>query len=69
VLPQELAQEAIEEIGGDGFLVQGHIKPSYVHAITDELVPALQKRELTRAEYATARSAKPCTPSRRGCRS
>ena len=44
-------QEAMEEIGGDGFLVQGHIKPKYVHSITDELVPALQKRGLTRTEY------------------
>ena len=44
-------QEAMEEIGGDGFLVQGHIKPKYVHSITDELVPALQRRQLTRAEY------------------
>jgi FMN-dependent oxidoreductase (nitrilotriacetate monooxygenase family) len=44
-------QEAMEEIGGDGFLVAGYIKPKYVHAITDELVPALQKRQLTRTEY------------------
>ncbi len=44
-------QEAMEEIGGDGFLVAGHIKPKYVHSITDELVPALQKRQLTRTEY------------------
>ena len=44
-------QEAIEEIGGDGFLVQGHIKPKYVHSITEELVPVLQKRQLTRGEY------------------
>ena len=47
-------QEAMEEIGGDGFLVQGHIKPKYVHSITDELVPALQKRGLTRTEYTTS---------------
>ena len=45
-------QEAMEEIGGDGFLVAGYIKPKYVHSITDELVPALQKRQLTRTEYA-----------------
>ena len=44
-------QEAMEEIGGDGFLVAGHIKPKYVHSITDELVPALQKRQLVRTEY------------------
>ena len=41
----------MEEIGGDGFLVAGHIKPKYVHSITDELVPALQKRRLARREY------------------
>lgn len=44
-------QEVMEEVGGDGFLVYGHIKPKYVHSITDELVPALQKRQLTRTEY------------------
>jgi FMN-dependent oxidoreductase (nitrilotriacetate monooxygenase family) len=45
-------QEVMEEIGGDGFLVQAHLKPKYVHALTDELVPALQRRGLTRTEYA-----------------
>ena len=43
--------EAMQEIGGDGFLVAGMIKPKYVQSITDELVPALQKRQLTRKEY------------------
>jgi long-chain alkane monooxygenase len=43
--------EAIEEIGGDGFLISGHVKPSYVNSIVDELVPVLQKRQLTRGEY------------------
>ncbi len=46
--------EAAEGIGGDGFLVQGHLKPKYVTSIVDELVPALQKRGLMRTEYAGA---------------
>jgi FMN-dependent oxidoreductase (nitrilotriacetate monooxygenase family) len=44
-------QEAMEEVGGDGFLITGHFKPKYVTSITDELVPALQKRKLTRTDY------------------
>lgn len=47
-------QEAMEEIGGDGFLVTGHFKPKYIHSIVDELVPALWKRQLTRREYGHA---------------
>jgi len=43
--------EAMDEIGGDGFLITGHFKPKYVTSIVDELVPALQKRQLTRTEY------------------
>jgi alkanesulfonate monooxygenase SsuD/methylene tetrahydromethanopterin reductase-like flavin-dependent oxidoreductase (luciferase family) len=41
----------MEEIGGDGFLITGHFKPSYVASVVDELVPVLQKRGLTRTEY------------------
>ena len=44
-------QETMEEVGGDGFLITGHFKPKYVTSIVDELVPALQKRQLTRTEY------------------
>ncbi len=44
-------EEAIGEIGGDGFLVVGFVKPGYVASVTDELVPALQKRGLVRSEY------------------
>ena len=44
-------QEAMEEIGGDGFLISGHFKPSHLATITDELVPVLQKRQLVRTEY------------------
>jgi FMN-dependent oxidoreductase (nitrilotriacetate monooxygenase family) len=47
-------QESMEEIGGDGFLIAGHIKPKYVSSITDELVPALWKRQLTRRDYGHA---------------
>ena len=43
--------ECMEEVGGDGFLITGHFKPRYVTSIVDELVPALQKRQLTRTEY------------------
>lgn len=44
-------QEAMQEIGGDGFLITGHLKPRYINSIVDELVPALWKRQLTRREY------------------
>lgn len=44
-------QEAMEEIGGDGFLIASYFKPKYVTSIVDELVPALQRRQLTRTEY------------------
>src|SRR5258707_13242678 len=44
-------QEAMEEIGGDGFLITGHIKPKYGSSIVDELVPGLWKRPLTRPEH------------------
>jgi alkanesulfonate monooxygenase SsuD/methylene tetrahydromethanopterin reductase-like flavin-dependent oxidoreductase (luciferase family) len=44
-------KEAMEEVGGDGFLITGHFKPTYVTSIVDELVPVLQKRGLTRTEY------------------
>ena len=52
--PDDLAaelDEAMQEVGGDGYLITGHLKPSYVSQITDELVPALQKRGATRTEY------------------
>ena len=47
-------QESMDEIGGDGFLITGHLKPKYVNSIVDELVPALWKRQLTRREYGHA---------------
>jgi alkanesulfonate monooxygenase SsuD/methylene tetrahydromethanopterin reductase-like flavin-dependent oxidoreductase (luciferase family) len=44
-------KEAMEEIGGDGFLVVGPLTPRYVTSVVDDLVPVLQKRGLTRTEY------------------
>jgi len=52
--PEDVAAELIEamaEVGGDGYLITGHLKPSYLSQIVDELVPALQKRGATRTEY------------------
>nr|WP_314073178.1 NtaA/DmoA family FMN-dependent monooxygenase [uncultured Roseococcus sp.] len=55
--PDSIAEElrnVIEEVGGDGFLIAGHIKPRYLLSITEGLVPTLQKRGLTRTEYGGA---------------
>jgi len=55
--PEQVAdkmQAAIEEIGGDGFLM--HARPltrRYLAEILDGLVPILQKRGLVRSEYKT----------------
>jgi alkanesulfonate monooxygenase SsuD/methylene tetrahydromethanopterin reductase-like flavin-dependent oxidoreductase (luciferase family) len=46
-----IMQEAMEEIGGDGFLITGPLVPRYVNSVVDELVPVLQKRGLVRTEY------------------
>jgi FMN-dependent oxidoreductase (nitrilotriacetate monooxygenase family) len=43
--------EAMDEVGGDGFLVTGHFKPRFVTSICDELVPELQRRGLSRKGY------------------
>lgn len=46
--------EVMEEIGGDGFLLtcpDGRLNRRYVSEITDGLVPALQRRGLTRTSY------------------
>jgi FMN-dependent oxidoreductase (nitrilotriacetate monooxygenase family) len=56
--PEKIAdqmQAAIEEIGGDGFLM--HARPltrRYLAEILDGLVPLLQRRGLTRREYRTS---------------
>jgi alkanesulfonate monooxygenase SsuD/methylene tetrahydromethanopterin reductase-like flavin-dependent oxidoreductase (luciferase family) len=52
--PDECAsmmREAMDEIGGDGFLITGPLVPRYVNSVVDELVPVLQKRGHTRTEY------------------
>lgn len=47
-----MMDEVMEEVGGDGFLIaHSHFSRRYVAEITDGLVPELQKRGLTRAEY------------------
>ena len=52
-----LMGEAMAAVGGDGFLITTpfhRLSRSYVASITDGLVPALQRRGLTRTEYARA---------------
>jgi alkanesulfonate monooxygenase SsuD/methylene tetrahydromethanopterin reductase-like flavin-dependent oxidoreductase (luciferase family) len=45
--------ELMEEIGGDGFLINSHVvHRRYISEITDGLMPALQRRGLTRKAYA-----------------
>ena len=41
----------MEEIGGDGFLIQDPLTRKAIIEITDGLVPTLQRRGLTRAAY------------------
>jgi alkanesulfonate monooxygenase SsuD/methylene tetrahydromethanopterin reductase-like flavin-dependent oxidoreductase (luciferase family) len=43
--------EVMEEVGGDGFLISGPVSRQYIGEITDGLVPALQRRGLTRTDY------------------
>jgi FMN-dependent oxidoreductase (nitrilotriacetate monooxygenase family) len=46
--------EVMEEVGGDGFLITSpvmRLNRRYVNEITDGLVPALQRRGLTRTTY------------------
>ncbi|SON55669.1 putative monooxygenase MoxC [Hartmannibacter diazotrophicus] len=46
-------EEIIEEVGGDGFLIeQPNVNRRTVASITDGLVPVLQRRGLTRKAYA-----------------
>ncbi len=44
--------EDMAAVGGDGYLITGNIGRRFVSGITDGLVPALQRRGLTRSEYA-----------------
>ncbi|MFI7503165.1 FMNH2-dependent monooxygenase, partial [Streptomyces sp. NPDC049687] len=58
--PQQVAQkmgEAMEEIGGDGFLINKggrDLSRQYITDICDGLVPELQRLGLTRTEYTTS---------------
>ncbi len=46
--------EAMQEANGDGFLIGNAVERRQIAEITDGLVPALQKRGLTRKSYAHA---------------
>jgi alkanesulfonate monooxygenase SsuD/methylene tetrahydromethanopterin reductase-like flavin-dependent oxidoreductase (luciferase family) len=43
--------ETMAEVGGDGYLIAGQMSRRYIGEITEGLVPALQRRGLTRTEY------------------
>ena len=55
--PEQVARkmgEAMEEVGGDGFLIAKpgwDLSRKYIESICDGLVPALQRQGLTRTEY------------------
>jgi alkanesulfonate monooxygenase SsuD/methylene tetrahydromethanopterin reductase-like flavin-dependent oxidoreductase (luciferase family) len=55
--PDQVAEkmgQVAEEVGGDGFLISSPAMRNskrYIHEITDGLVPALQRRGLTRTAY------------------
>lgn len=52
--PEEIAEkmvDAMNEVGGDGFLLEGGDLSGEVGTITDELVPALQRLGAVRSEY------------------
>lgn len=50
----DVMEEAMEQVGGDGFMFNGPLSRRYVADVTDGLVPALQKRGLVRTAYAHA---------------
>jgi FMN-dependent oxidoreductase (nitrilotriacetate monooxygenase family) len=43
--------EIMEEVGGDGFMFENEITRRSIAEVTDGLVPALQRRGLTRTQY------------------
>jgi FMN-dependent oxidoreductase (nitrilotriacetate monooxygenase family) len=43
--------EVMEQVGGDGYLISGETSRRYIGEITEGLVPALQRRGLTRTSY------------------
>ncbi|MEK8170506.1 hypothetical protein NKH77_15540 [Streptomyces sp. M19] len=65
--PDEVADrmgEIMEEVGGDGFMITTpllRLNRRYITEVTEGLVPALQRRGLTRSAYTRAR------PSGRTC--
>jgi FMN-dependent oxidoreductase (nitrilotriacetate monooxygenase family) len=46
-----LMQEAMAEVGGDGYLISGPMNRRYIHEIADGLCPALRRRGLIRDRY------------------
>jgi long-chain alkane monooxygenase len=55
--PEEIAEKmstAMDEVGGDGFLFEGGDLSPHVDILTDQLVPALQRRGVVRTEYSGA---------------
>ena len=53
--PDQVAErmgEIMDFIGGDGFLISGEMSRNYIGQVCDGLVPALQRRGLTRSAYA-----------------
>jgi FMN-dependent oxidoreductase (nitrilotriacetate monooxygenase family) len=44
-------EEAMQELGGDGFVFQGGLSRRFIAEITDGLAPALQRRGLVRKAY------------------
>jgi alkanesulfonate monooxygenase SsuD/methylene tetrahydromethanopterin reductase-like flavin-dependent oxidoreductase (luciferase family) len=50
----DVMEEAMEQVGGDGFMFSGPLSRRYVAEITDGLVPELQRRGLVRTAYAHA---------------
>ncbi|HEX3574658.1 MAG TPA: NtaA/DmoA family FMN-dependent monooxygenase [Rhodopila sp.] len=53
----DMMGDAMEQVGGDGFLITTpfhRMTRVYINSITDGLVPALQRRGLTRSVYSTA---------------
>ncbi|WP_235687084.1 NtaA/DmoA family FMN-dependent monooxygenase, partial [Tomitella gaofuii] len=52
--PEAIAERMIEimdEVGGDGFLIEGNGFTPYLGMLTDRIVPALQKAGAVRTEY------------------
>jgi len=47
-------EEAMDEVGGDGFLIAGQLSRRYISEVTDGLAPVLRRRGLIRSEYTGA---------------